>query len=572
MEDRLAHSHNAILRNRVNQIAAAQAQRTIDRFVGELRRKIVSALPSLAFLALVSGIANVFVVFAVAAALAGGELETQADRFLLAGIIYLVARKTLEHRLIVLVADVIYETRAKLLKQVLSQPFSQFEQMERGSLYATVCEDTTTLGNTVSSFATIVTSVVTIVAAFVYLVVLHPALAVVMLLVIGLVAYGYVRRCAGANESMASARKSWNGFVGKIEEALEGFKELSLHNSKRREFRGAAERQCRRAREKAKAARVSLLNAFLFGEMLLLGALGFATFVSAQFAGIDQRQRAGFVMVLLYLIGPVKALLATAPLLVEARLAWQRIKALLVTETGVVGTGSPRPAPAVQSLELSGLSFQYHDSDRAGMRIGPIDVTIGRGECLFLTGGNGSGKTTLAKVITGLYEAESGEVRIDGKRLSRTEAGEYFSVVFNPCFVFDRLYGVDTTVNTIAGALERFGLAGRVERKNGWIDTVRLSTGQRKRAALIESFLQGRPILLFDEVTADQDSEFRRLFYEEILDELKSAGKIVIVITHDDQYFYAADNILKLDLGREVPLQPAGDPAHAIPQGKLLIA
>lgn len=544
MEDRLAHSHHAFLRNRVSQTTASQD------FVAALRWKIVSALPLLSLLALLAGIANVFVVLAVTAALADGNLEAQADRFLLSGLVYLVARRTLEKRLVLLVSAVIYETRATLLKQVLNQPFEQFERTERGSIYTVVCEDTTTLGNTVGSFATLVTSVVTVVAAFVYLVILHPPLALLMGTVIGLVSFGYARRCAGAKDFSASARKSWNSFVGKLEEALDGFKELSLHFSKRFEFRIAAERQCKRARVNAEVARLSLLDAFLFGEVLLLGALGIATFVSAQFAGINLEQRAGFIIVLLYLIGPVKTLLATAPLLVEARLAWQRTKAMLSTETAVTGGGTLLAPRVVQTLELSNLSFQY----QSGLRVGPIDATIARGECLFLTGGNGSGKTTLAKVIVGLYEAESGEVRIDGKRLSRTEASEYFSVIFSPCFIFDQLYGVNVTPDSLDAAMERLGLSGRVARKNGWIDSVRLSAGQRKRVALLESFLQDRPILVFDEVTADQDSEFRRLFYEDILDELKRAGKIVIVITHDDQFFHVADNILKLDLGREVPL------------------
>ncbi len=544
----------------------------MDHLAGELRWKIVSALPSLALLALASGIANVFVVFAVTAVLAGGNLEAQADRFLLAGIVYLVARRVLEKRLIVLVSDVIYKTRATLLKQVLSQPFERFEQMERGALYTVVCEDTTTLGNTVGSFATLVTSVVTIVAAFVYLVILHPPLALVMGAVIGLVSFGYARRCAWAKESSASARKSWNGFVGKIEEALDGFKELSLHFSKRNEFGVATDRQCNEARANAEVARLLLLDAFLFGEMLLLGALGMATFVSAQFAGLDLRQRAGFVIVLLYLIGPVKTLLATAPLLVEAKLAWKRIKTVLSTESAANVSSAPAPPRVVQTLELSGLSFQYQNSDWPGMRVGPVDVTIARGECLFLTGGNGSGKTTLAKVIAGLYEAQAGEVRVDGKRLSRAEASEYFSVIFSPCFVFDQLYGVNVTADQLDAAMDRLGLLGRVERKNGWIDNVRLSAGQRKRVALLEVFLQERPILLFDEVAADQDCEFRRVFYEEILGELKRAGKIVIVITHDDQYFHVADNILKLDLGQEVTLNALADTAHVIPEEKLLKA
>lgn len=570
MAGRLAYTPGSFLGNAVNETAAGH--RLSEHLAEALRRKIVRAFPSLSFLAIVAGVANVFIIFAVTAALAGGSIDEQADRFLLSGIVYLVARRALERRLILLVCDVIYETRANLLRQVLSQPYDRFEQMERGSIYTVVCEDTTALGNTVGTLATLVTTVVTIVTAFVYLVILSPQLALIMSGVIAVVSFGYARRCAGAKESLSKARESWNGFVTRINESLDGFKELSLHYSKRRDFREAAERQCQQARVNAEVARLSHLNAFLFGETLLLVVLGIATFVSVQFAGLDAKQRAGFVVVLLYLIGPVKTLLTTIPLLVEARLAWRRIKALLATKVVAVANDALLPVRTVRTLELARLSFQYRDANRTGLRVGPIDVTVRGGECLFLTGGNGSGKTTLAKVLTGLYEAESGEVKIDGKSLRRNEAGEYFSVIFSPCFVFDRLYGVTVAADALGAALSRLRLSGRVARKNGWVDTVSLSAGQRKRVALLESLLQDRPILLFDEVTADQDSEFRRLFYEEILDELKRAGKIIIVITHDEQYFHVADNIVKLDLGREVRLEALPDTAHLIPKDKLLIA
>ncbi|MDD9937710.1 MAG: ABC transporter ATP-binding protein, partial [Myxococcales bacterium] len=58
---------------------------------------------------------------------------------------------------------------------------------------------------------------------------------------------------------------------------------------------------------------------------------------------------------------------------------------------------------------------------------------------------------------------------------------------------------------------------------------------------------------LFDEWAADQDPEFKRVFYRELIPELRARGKAVVVVTHDDRYFDAADRLLKMEAGRVVP-------------------
>ena len=87
---------------------------------------------------------------------------------------------------------------------------------------------------------------------------------------------------------------------------------------------------------------------------------------------------------------------------------------------------------------------------------------------------------------------------------------------------------------------------------DGVFSTTRLSRGQRKRLALVTAYLEDRPIYLFDEWAADQDPLFRRVFYQRLLPELKRRGKTVVAVTHDDRYFDAADQLIKLEEGKVV--------------------
>jgi putative ATP-binding cassette transporter len=86
----------------------------------------------------------------------------------------------------------------------------------------------------------------------------------------------------------------------------------------------------------------------------------------------------------------------------------------------------------------------------------------------------------------------------------------------------------------------------------GKFTNIALSTGQRKRLALITTLLEDKPIYVLDEWAADQDPSFRKYFYEVILEELKAQGKTIIAATHDDKYFDVADRILKMDYGKIV--------------------
>ena len=103
--------------------------------------------------------------------------------------------------------------------------------------------------------------------------------------------------------------------------------------------------------------------------------------------------------------------------------------------------------------------------------------------------------------------------------------------------------------------LTQFRLAEKTALTDGEFRTLDLSTGQRKRLALIVGLLEKRPIVLLDEWTADQDPEFRRKFYHELIPDLMRAGATVVVITHDDRYLDELDvtaRRIRMDEGRIV--------------------
>ncbi|HRX88910.1 MAG TPA: ATP-binding cassette domain-containing protein, partial [Steroidobacteraceae bacterium] len=90
----------------------------------------------------------------------------------------------------------------------------------------------------------------------------------------------------------------------------------------------------------------------------------------------------------------------------------------------------------------------------------------------------------------------------------------------------------------------------KVSVQAGKFSTTDLSQGQRKRLALVVAYLEDRPIYVFDEWAADQDPDYKRVFYSQLLPDLKARGKAVVVVTHDDRYFHLGDRVVVLEDGK----------------------
>ena len=212
-------------------------------------------------------------------------------------------------------------------------------------------------------------------------------------------------------------------------------------------------------------------------------------------------------------------------------------------------------------VDVKNLSFRYKESQEY-YDVKDITFHVKRGEWLSIVGHNGSGKSTTVRLIDGLLEAESGEIVIDGQRLTeenvwniRRQIGMVFQ---NP----DNQFVGATVEDDVAFGLENQGLSRQEMKKRveealdlvGMLDfkkrePARLSGGQKQRVAIAGVVALRPAILILDEATSMLDPEGRRELIETVKGIRKDYDMTVISITHDLEEVAMSDRVLIMKKG-----------------------
>ena len=346
------------------------------------------------------------------------------------------------------------------------------------------------------------------------------------------------------------------GFFSLFRHLIDGFKEVKLHNP-----RGASiehehlEPASGALRDSQVFAAVQINRGVSVSYFFFYLMLATIAFVLPPFVG-DHGIIVQSLYVAIFMLSVVEIILKAVPVITRASFAIDELKAVEQSLREVVSNERP-PSADVQfeRIEAQGLMYSYFDPDGArSFTMGPTGLDLNRGEILFIVGGNGSGKSTLMKVFTRLYEPESGGILWDDTSVESNNVTDYrtlFSSVFSDFHLFDRLYGLpeieEKVVNDMLGDLD---IAHKTQYRDGAFTNTNLSTGQRKRLALAVALLENRPILLLDELGADQDPEFRKRFYNELIPGWKKEGRTLVIVSHGDQYFHVADRTIVLSDGQ----------------------
>jgi cyclic peptide transporter len=373
------------------------------------------------------------------------------------------------------------------------------------------------------------------------------------------------RLAAQKGESAAWERRLFDRLV----DFLDGFKEVRLNTARSEDLFDDALEVSKTAANIKIRTQAETFQMIVTSQISMYILLGAVVFVAPNLSDtLGGSSIAKTTTALLFIVGACFGLVQSIPILLNANAAADRIARL---EAALHATVIPTEGIAVapkrfERIEMHNITFRYVDkfSDTV-FKIGPIDFTMRAGELIFITGGNGSGKSTFLRVLAGLYPPDSGEVLLDGRPITNATRDEYrglMSAIFFDYHLFQRLYGLpDASPGDIERLLAQFRLSDKTGLSNGEFRTLDLSGGQRRRLALIVSMLEKRPIMILDEWTAEQDPEFRRKFYDELLPDMLRAGATIVVITHDDRYLdelHLPARRIRMDEGRIVEERTMG--------------
>lgn len=456
----------------------------------------------------------------------------------------------------------IAQLRRDLIRKILAVPLRNLEEIGSPRLLVALTDDVFNITQALQAIPIIAVNVAILLGGAAYLGWLSWQIlaAVGGLIVFG--GLGYRLVVGRAFHYLNYARESEDKLFGYFRALTDGIKELKLHRRRRTAFYQNVEQTTETYQRHNVAAEMCFITAQNWNHLLYFGLIGLILFLVPHLTTVNHKTLTGYVITTLYLMGPLAGVISSFSLFGRASVALQKVEKLGVSlaEYSVEDCSFDQPTqqPSFSRLELINVMHSYHrEQDDSHFVLGPLSLSFQPGEVVFLVGGNGSGKSTLAKLVAGLYLPEGGEIRLDGRRITDENRDEYrqlFSAVFGDFYLFEDLLGLDgpNLDDRARHYLESLHLNHKVRINNGLLSTTAVSQGQRKRLALLTAYLEDRPFYLFDEWAADQDPYFKRIFYTQLLPELKARNKTVLVISHDDHYFEVADRILKLDYGKLV--------------------
>ncbi|MBD2565155.1 MULTISPECIES: cyclic peptide export ABC transporter [Nostoc] len=461
--------------------------------------------------------------------------------------------------LIRLSQNAVLQLRMRLSRQILASELSHLESLGNPRLLATLTEDIQAVANAVYQMPFIFINLAIVLGCIAYITWLSW-LVLLMVCGISVVAIGSCQWLLNrGGKLLALAREDEDQLFKHFRTITEGVKELKLNYRRREDF---LEQKLQSTANEFRHHNVNGLTLFAttssWGQLVFFFALGFVIFALPNLLAINAETLSGYILTFTYLVLPMDNIISKLPLLSKASIALQKIESLglSLASRNEISTVPPALKSDWHSLKFKSVTHTYYtDQEDNSFIFGPIDLTLYPQELVFIVGGNGSGKSTLAKLITGLYIPEKGEILFDDELISeqnREWYRQHFSVVFSDFYLFEELLGLKNSDLDAQATkyLKQLQLDHKVKVENGQLSTTALSQGQRKRLALLTAYLEDRPIYLFDEWAADQDPVFKEVFYTQLLPELRSRGKTVLVISHDDHYFHLANRIIKLDYGQ----------------------
>ncbi len=477
--------------------------------------------------------------------------------FTLTLIVTIWSRRELAVRVIYSSQRMFWNYRNEILSITLNANYSEFRK-RKFDIQSALVFDVDVLTQASLNIIVFLTSAITTIACLTYMAFLSLPL---FLLTLGVSALGiivYQIGTMGNNKKFVKTREYESKFMFYFNAILNGFKEIKINPSNGNNIlKSKINPIANNSYENNTGAFVGFLNNQTIGQVLFYVLIASILLFFSVKLSVSSTDTINFLFILMALLAAIEAIMVLLPGLMRAKVSMNRLVNLrkeIVTDINASKEYTVTKEE-FDSISLKNITYRYEDANKeVSFEIGPISLHIEKNDVIFIYGGNGSGKTTLVLSLLGLQEPHSGTFYFNGVPVDEESMKKYkslYSVVFNDFYLFDEFYSVKKLDVEKANAyLHLFEIEEKVSIVDNHFSTIELSTGQRKRLALITALLENKPVLVLDEWAADQDPHFRRKFYQDIVPSLKEDGFTIIAITHDDAYYHHADKLYKMEYGK----------------------
>ena len=478
----------------------------------------------------------------------------------------------------------VYELRTKLVKQIIDTTVPQIDHLGSARLLASLSSDIQSITVAFVRMPELVQGIILSVGVGLYLGWLSlPLLFIVMFWIVMTIWISTIL-VKHVYTHLTELREINDALYQDYQSIIEGRKELALNQHRAEKLYTddflAHAKSYEKTVTKSDTFHLSAVN---WSNIMMFASIGIV-FAVANYLDIPMGVATTFSLTILFMQSPLLHAVGAYPTLQTAQVALEKIQSLELAEHQP-SFATDTVAQDWQSITLNNINYRYvgssnsshapdtavndnaQNSDNSDNNQNPsnnilksVNLTLQRGDVVFLIGANGSGKSTLAKIITGIFTPTTGTVQVDGQSVNSENNADFrqlFSAIFSDQHLFKQLIGTqgnEPDADLVSDWLHKLNLQEKVSVSDHKLSTDKLSQGQRKRLAMLIAVAEQKDILLLDEWAADQDPAFRRVFYQTLIPELKAMGKTLFIISHDDGYFEHADRLLLMKEGRLIEL------------------
>lgn len=526
--------------------------------------KLVKKIP---IIAAISGLSNAVLLAIINASAKSASYDNLNFRnmlmFSITIILFIYCQRYVLHETRALVEIILARVRVRLTDKIHKSKLLHLENIGQAEIYNRLTQETLVISNAAPVMILTIQSLVMLGFLAIYIAVLSKVAFLLLLVLLIMGVWLYLNNHKKIQAMYQETNQVEMVFFNSIRDSLDGLKENKLNRQRTRGLFTFIKDTSESVESQKIATAIKYENNFIFAQSFYNILIGIVLFLLPRFSPTYTDVLTQLTAAILFMIGPVGTLVGALQTYDQVNFSVSNLYRLEKELEKIIEIHQEHPqynnhlqgTRGFNKIRLKNLEFAYKDGNGNDcFSIGPFTFDIQAGETLFIVGGNGSGKTTLLRVLCMLYHPDKGSISLDDIKIEPANMTDYrqlFSAVFSDFHLFSRLFGMENVKQQrVEKLLKVMQLDHKTHFNGERFSTLDLSTGQRKRLALLVSLLEDKPIYIFDEWAADQDPEFRQYFYEVILKELKEEGKTIIAASHDDRFFHHADRVIKLDYGK----------------------